>query len=798
MNNRISIFLSVMFAGIMLLITGALEAHNPGYTIPSPGVPAADATITPDGTEGGGEWTGAHPFSISDYGGDITPLSASVKALHDDGIYLLLVITDASNSNNDLVQVRFDINHNGNPTPEATDWGIEVRRNGQARWGAANTNPGTWSDIPAENVGVASSAASWTTEIHLPTGVPSGLDLGTGSVGIYFMLYDVDQAFGLNTAKYTQWPQPPAKNLNALLDNSPANWGNYDFDPATTFPDLSVTGVRRGDSGPGNYYQISYMTNNTFEIRVQNSGGTVINDASNVRLNLYLAARGLGEPWHRLDTDAVLDGDCSAPQWASTLINKNKVCSGQVSLDDISAQTIDDVVNNAADYNIKDGMPMQRLDGESITIAGGTNNWVDVLEWNTTAAQDNFFMEVVVNNRTYRRQHQCMKAEAISANDPNLSNNVRQVNMDFYGIPGAAFTWLYFSIGWAGFSNYNPNTGQGMFLQIDTKNMDPQMGWSYQLEGVELINENLYRAVLSGIQPLSIQIGINAPPAEKLGRTLKENLMIPPKAGGRHANARANSGDSPVYVKVNAGATLWIVNYDFDEDDAQFIDLDGQNEVLRSNGPAGLPPFYLQKIGKKENLMYPEAPLGALIGSFDNFQTAFPVDEGVQVKVPAGASYLALGINDLRGDYNDNLGTGFRVKVIQKHGGSENLGVLGKFNNIFASEAVAQENPLQVIPILEVMPMVCINGYEKIEEKRNIDQTPHDLYRYIGNICWGVINVYPKDRSREPDLGDPFEPQSPPCACGTARASSVAFSSFLTILGIAIIGRKIRKKKAVK
>ncbi len=296
MNIQKQIFLKAMLAWLLLSQVAPIKAHNVGWTVSSPGVPGAGIVI--NGMEGAGEWTGSYMFNISDYGGG-NPLSATVKALHKaDGIYLLVVIADNTNNNNDAVQIRFDINHSGNPI-QNTDWGMEMRRNGQATWGQANADPGTWGNILAGNVGVSSGPASWTAEVRLPTGPPSGLDLGIGTVGVHFMLYDADQGFGLNSAKYTQWPQPPAMTLDALLDPTPNDWGNYVFDPATTFPNLAVTGVRRGDVGPEDYYKISHTANNRFEVRVNNPGGTAVADAPNVRINLYLAARGLGKPWPR-------------------------------------------------------------------------------------------------------------------------------------------------------------------------------------------------------------------------------------------------------------------------------------------------------------------------------------------------------------------------------------------------------------------------------------------------------------------------------------------------------------------
>jgi hypothetical protein len=619
-------------------------------------------------------------------------------------------------------------------------------------------------------------------------------------VGVYFALYNADLAFSPNSAKYTQWPAPPALSLNDMLDDTPVSWGNYVFDPATTFSDIAVTGVRRGDDGPENYYKISHTANNRFEVRVENPGGTVVNDAPNVRLNLYLAARGIGEPWHRLDTETVLDGDCSASTWASSLISKSEVCTDSTSLPDISTKTLTEIVSGTAQYTVKNGTPMNRLGGQLITVNGGTNNWFDVLEWNTTNTQDDRFTEVIVGGMTYRRQHACMKAEAIDANDPNSSNNMRQVNMDFICVQGGGAGWSFFNLGWAGFGKYEPDRGKKMFLQVVRKNMDERAGWKYQLEGVERLREDVFVAELKGRRSLSPKLGIIAPKEEVLGKTLKQNLIIPPKAGGRNANVRIPSGVSPVYVKVEAGSTLWISNYSFDERDIQYVDLDGEG-FLPSNGPDGLSLPFFDKLLKRVDerfriLLAPDISVGALVGSFNNFRTAFKIGGGVQVKVPEGATYLALAINDLKGLYNDNNGKGFRVKVIQRPGKNIASGAPAILKASFVSEAMAEKhNLLQVMPISEVMPTLCINGYEDTGQTRNFGRKPHELFRYIGNVCWGIINVYPEDRSKKPDQGDRFvEDGKPPIDCGRAKLPGFAFASMLTVIGIVLIRRRALRR----
>ncbi len=785
---------------LMLIISISVFAHS-GDIISSTGIPSGTIDVT--NTSNTAEWAGATTFLI-DNG---HPHTAEVHALHKaDGIYLRLEITDATPNNFDAVKIFFDLDHDAGTARDDDDWGIEVTRDRNTKkWGPGNAVSTSWLDIPLTNmIGVSDFTPvtnPWIVEIRLPEGLippqnTHNLDFATdgGKIGIYIQLFSALEDFSDPfSALYNQWPNPVSDDL---IDPDPSQWGNYEFDPVTTFPDLALTGVRRGDASAANYYKISYLATNRFEVKVENPGGTVIADADNVRINLYLSARGLGEPFKRLDNESVIDGDCGNPNWLSYIMPMNSdFCSGTPSLSfaDISTQNITDIVNNIAQYTIKDGGPMDRLGGQSITISPPPppNDWMDILEWNTTLSQDPKFEEVIVNGTTYRRQHQCMKAEVVYKNDPNISNNTRQVNMDFVSLMGLSSNWFMFSAGWAGFSDYDPRDGEDMYMQAELKNMDPKFGWRFNLEGADTLGRNTFKTRLQGTQSLALKLGIQAPAAETLGRTLKENLIIPPKAGGRHANARKNSGDSPIYVKVNSGKTLWITNYDFNENDEQSVDIDGTGLRYSPSGPAGL-------TRAADDLMVSNAPVSSLIGSFDNFKTGFLIAEGVQVKVPASATYLALGINDENGKYDDNVGTGFRVKVLERPANSNEWGILDDFLGIFATTAIAQQNDsMQIVPIGQVMPILCINGYEATGQFRNIAGQDHQLYRYIGNVCWKVINVFPEDRSKEPDQGDPFEPgQKPPICCTPADAGSLTLSSIFTIIGLSWISRRIRRKNS--
>jgi hypothetical protein len=749
--------LVMMTVSFLLGRISVADAHDSCCTVNSPGVPAV-ATITLDGVEQAGEWTAATSKAV----GDGNPLHGTLKMLHkEDGIYILAVIDDSTVSDIDAFNLRFDIDNNGGPMPDGDDFGVQILRNGQALWGPALANPNTWSPVPANLVGVTKGTTSWTVEFHLPTGAPSNLSLSTGAIGAYFSFYDSDNAFGQNSAKYAQWPwppDPPITDPNALLDGNPGQWANYVFNPETTFPDVAVTGVRReGAGGAANYNKIDYAGINSFEVQLNNPGGTAIADAKKVRVNLYMAARGIGESWHRLDTNAILTADCSAPDAAwqsSSILPKTDVCNGMLPLPDISSKSIPDVVGNTAKYTIQDGIVMKRTGGDNITVAGGAMNYLSIIDWNTTPAQDHFFVptDALGNVCTigtmgcYDRAHTCMLGEAIVPNDPNTGNNTLQVNMDFIGVPFGNLVKVPFSLGWYGFAKYNPDIGGKMLLQVSRRNMDES--FRFEVGGLKQIGAGVYEADLKGRLSLPVTAAITATNPDPMGKTLKENIIVPPQAGGVLCGSRYDRcrGLRPIYVDVPPDSTLWIVNYSVNDKDIQYVDVDGKGP-LPPNGPAGLPPALVGP--PRGNLLVDNARLGELVLSFDEFRHGVGIAEGVEVRVPPGARSLALAINDYDGSYGDNAGTGFRVKIIQRPAARA-----AAPPSLSAAFPGGEIGGLTVRPILDLLPQVCVSGYEDSGNKRTIANYSSELYRFIGNVCWTVMNVLPKPERPPPAATD--------------------------------------------
>ncbi len=71
-----------------------------------------------------------------------------------------------------------------------------------------------------------------------------------------------------------------------------------------------------------------------------------------------------------------------------------------------------------------------------------------------------------------------------------------------------------------------------------------------------------------------------------------------------------------------------------------------------------------------------------------------------------------------------------------------------------AESVVAEEGRIQAIPITEVLPQVCVNGYEDTGHKESISKQKYELYRSIGNVCWTVTAIL-QEGNPKPEKGDP-------------------------------------------
>jgi hypothetical protein len=282
---------------------------------------------------------------------------------------------------------------------------------------------------------------------------------------------------------------------------------------------------------------------------------------------------------------------------------------------------------------------------------------------------------------------------------------------------------------------------------------------------VRQLENGFYQADLKGTASVPVSADMTAPVGDIFGKIIKNNLVVPPRAGAdlrelHHWCPFRRASDQAVRVRVMPGTTLWISNFMLDDNDTQFVDVDGHGPLPHSS-PDGLPTTLVKDT--HGTLLVPTANVGELVLSFDNFKHGAGIGEGVEVKIPAGVNELFLAINDSHIGYKKHTGTGFRLRITERPAGAMALAV---HKDAAVAAAPIEEAADAVIvrggkltPIGDVLPQACVNGYEDLDEKIIISGKPLEMFRFIGNVCWRV-NAVLGERVPPVEKGDPPLPRN--------------------------------------
>jgi hypothetical protein len=183
--------------------------------------------------------------------------------------------------------------------------------------------------------------------------------------------------------------------------------------------------------------------------------------------------------------------------------------------------------------------------------------------------------------------------------------------------------------------------------------------WSYRFLnaaaiGLKPVRGGFYLVELKPGESKEVEIEITG--AAMPMQTLR--TRVGPRAGG--AAVRPPSGDKPVTLPVKPGTMLTLVA-------SGLVAVDLSHEKERPTGPEGYPDRRFAEfpmlMGKASAFVGWEN-VGALIGSFDAFKTAFRIGGATSVVVPDRATRLYLAVNDIRGLYGDNKGRGYDVRIV--------------------------------------------------------------------------------------------------------------------------------------
>ena len=187
--------------------------------------------------------------------------------------------------------------------------------------------------------------------------------------------------------------------------------------------------------------------------------------------------------------------------------------------------------------------------------------------------------------------------------------------------------------------------------------------WNYRFPnaariGLKPIGNGWYSIQLKPNETTRVEVEMTGGTMPHPGKEYK----VSPRAGGRFGNPP--SGDKAVPIPVKPGMTVTIVAEGLISVDRTRPSL-FHKEYAR-NGPDG----FVAKEPRGEYLLNAKGAyagsehVGALIGSFDEFKTAFKIGGTSTFLVPDKVTTLWLAVNDVVGQYDDNSGKGFKVTAI--------------------------------------------------------------------------------------------------------------------------------------
>jgi hypothetical protein len=188
-----------------------------------------------------------------------------------------------------------------------------------------------------------------------------------------------------------------------------------------------------------------------------------------------------------------------------------------------------------------------------------------------------------------------------------------------------------------------------ILLRESFVNFDPSMRWRTEIRGATPAGERLYRANARPGGEHVLDIVVDPPPVRIPGSTVR----VPAGTGGRERPA--------VQVEVRPNELVTVI--------ASGIVEIGGRPVSALGAPAVQGEQDQQPVTRGPGVRGPAPPatdrVGALLGSFDGFQTTFVVGNAATVKVPEGATSLGLRIADQEGGHDRQRGPGYTLQVVR-------------------------------------------------------------------------------------------------------------------------------------
>lgn len=356
---------------------------------------------------------------------------------------------------------------------------------------------------------------------------------------------------------------------------------------------------------------------------------------------------------------------------------------------------------------------------DATPAAGNPTGYQSILATDTALYSINWQTQNQAERDFYSaNRHWCVRVD-LDSTDPStvFYDSSAQANMDFVEI--ASPFKANATIATKGYVLPKDSRQHDFIVEEKFYNTDPKMKWQSQIEGMNKVNSR-------GIYKLSIAPEKNA----KLGfAVLPPVVAIPYKE--YQVKPGMDGGNNPyVQIPVRKGQIVTLISQG-----TVVVPPIGGTEP--GTGPVVTGP--LGRTVKSTTLTKPvlyksrtdQVQLGALVGSWDNFkESSFMIGAAKSLKVPAGAKYLYLATNSIKGKEGEIAGTGYQTRAIVSDikdyqlKTNPSLGLTNKYTD--------------VVPLGSNLPTVIYRGKRKTGKTLTIKGKTLHVYDSVGSFGYIV------------------------------------------------------------
>jgi len=260
-----------------------------------------------------------------------------------------------------------------------------------------------------------------------------------------------------------------------------------------------------------------------------------------------------------------------------------------------------------------------------------------------------------------------------------------------------------------------------------------------------------------------------------------EVFTISPRAGGKYLPRP--SGEAAKEIDVKPGKMVTLIS-------TGSIVVDPKMKRV-PNGANG----YADNTLAKERFLLPSdfydpsQTVGALIGSFDQFKTAFVIGNSMTFIIPEKASKLWIAVNDRDGAYDDNQGNGYNVSMIMTDPLYLPTAISAGGSNIAGIPARAQTAANVPELGIEAFNMVPVKG----EKEMGMRLEP------TGYVAFAVYQSHQDTKGEAPaDPTTPAPEPAPTCSCSPSRTGGgyLGLAPILLLVGTGWLYRRSRRGRS--